>query len=386
MAKRVLLIHNTLWTHYKGSVFSELHLLLKEYNISVFVVQQAATENMRKSLGGVDLSSHKYPYILLSNKSLNSIPASMRVLQIITQIINSKATIVVIPGYADIAYWFALLSAKLMGKKCIISFDSTESDRPRRVILEVLKKMFVRCFDMGFCYGSMSNKYLSKLGMAQKRIIVRCQATDHVTIKSIHQEAYSGRSNTIRQHGFSRHNFVYVGRLSREKNIKTLLFAFAELKKRVSESKDWGMLIVGTGPDAEELASVISENNIMGVHMLGGMSWKEVPKFLALSDVLVLPSYSEPWGLVVNEAMCCGMPVIVSNKCGAAHDIVVNGQNGFIFDPSDQADLADKMSYFILNSDRIADMGSCSMEIIADYTPLHAAEQMTNGILKLLYS
>jgi glycosyltransferase involved in cell wall biosynthesis len=54
---------------------------------------------------------------------------------------------------------------------------------------------------------------------------------------------------------------------------------------------------------------------------------------LALSDVLVLPSYSEPWGLVVNEAMACGMPVIVSEKCGCAPDLVQNGKNGISINP-----------------------------------------------------
>jgi glycosyltransferase involved in cell wall biosynthesis len=386
MQIKVLLIHNTLWSHYKAAVFSELYLLLKERNIDLIVIQQAVTEGMRKNLGDIDLSLHKYPSVLLSDKSLDSISSITRIVKLVCQVIKSNSNVVIIPGYSDIAYWFALLAAKVMGKRCIISFDSTEADKPRKFFSEILKKIFIAQFKMGFCYGTSSGRYLNKLGMTEEKIYIRCQATDNTEIEAIHTHALSSREQIIRQHGFRQRNFVYVGRLSREKNIDTLLAAYVSLKRRFPSAQEWGLLIIGAGPEEERLTKTISEKNIQDVHLLGGMSWKQVPEFFALADVLVLPSYSEPWGLVVNEAMACGMPVIVSERCGAAGDIVLEGDNGFTFDPNNEAGLIDKMSYYVLHPERIAVMGQRSREIIACYSPHNAALEMTGGILDLVHS
>jgi glycosyltransferase involved in cell wall biosynthesis len=105
---------------------------------------------------------------------------------------------------------------------------------------------------------------------------------------------------------------------------------------------------------------------------------------LALSDVLVLPSYSEPWGLVVNEAMACGMPVIVSEKCGCAPDLVQNGKNGISINPYDGKSLTDALNFFIENPTKIEVMGRVSKEIIEEYTPQKVAQEMYLGFKRCL--
>jgi len=108
------------------------------------------------------------------------------------------------------------------------------------------------------------------------------------------------------------------------------------------------------------------------------------PEFYALADVLVLPSFSEPWGLVVNEAMVCGLPVIVSNRAGASFDLVKNGKNGFTFNPYDWKELAELMRKFTKGEVDIKEMGYNSKEIIREYTPEKAARQMLVGIKQIL--
>ena len=101
-----------------------------------------------------------------------------------------------------------------------------------------------------------------------------------------------------------------------------------------------------------------------------------MPPFLAQSDVLILPSKSEPWGLVVNEAMVCGMPVIVSETCGCVADLVKNDLNGFTFDPGNEKELERAMQFFIQNPEKIPAMGKASEKLIAPFSSKQVARQM----------
>lgn len=104
---------------------------------------------------------------------------------------------------------------------------------------------------------------------------------------------------------------------------------------------------------------------------------------MALADVLVLPSYSEPWGLVVNEAMACRKAVIVSNKCGCAKDLIKEGINGFTFDPFDVSQLRQSMEYFSQSPAQAMKLGVESEKIIAKYHPKVVAQEMLLGFSKV---
>ncbi len=112
----------------------------------------------------------------------------------------------------------------------------------------------------------------------------------------------------------------------------------------------------------------------MNVFIPGFKQKDEIPKFFAVSDVLILPSISEPWGLVVNEAMAAGLPVLVSRKCGCYPDIVKDNENGFSFDPFDKNELFGFMKEIVNGKIDLKKMGESSLKIIKDYTPERAAE------------
>ena len=109
----------------------------------------------------------------------------------------------------------------------------------------------------------------------------------------------------------------------------------------------------------------LSEN----VKMPGFQQYRELPLYYGLASVFILPSTTEQWGLVVNEAMASGLPVLVSNRCGCAPDLVEEGRNGYTFDPFDQTNLADLMLRISDDGcDREA-MGRVSRKIIAEWSP-----------------
>lgn len=140
--------------------------------------------------------------------------------------------------------------------------------------------------------------------------------------------------------GIKENDFVilYVGRLSTEKAPLICLDAYRRL-----DNKNKKLFVVGDGPMRKEFEEYIRNFNIKNVKLTGFQSRKNLPDFYTVADVLVLPSFRETWGIVINEAMCFGLPIITSDKIGAAVDLVREDYNGFIFPSGD----AEKLSICI---------------------------------------
>jgi glycosyltransferase involved in cell wall biosynthesis len=346
----------------------------------LLVIQIAENEGSRRGLGPSDLALHRYPYRLLFEGNFESSGTVRRCIRLCREIYSYRPGIVVLLGYSDISSWCALIISSLMGITRIIAFDSTAIDRPRVWYFELVKKIFVRSCNGAFAYGSKSKEYLMQLGMPPGNIFINCQAVHNEEIAAVHANAAPYRDKRVADLGAKQRNFIYVGRLSEEKNIRLLMSAFSKLKASDPAAAEWGLILVGDGP----LRQTLEKDRISDIVFTGGKLWREVPEYFALADVFILPSSSEPWGLVVNEAMVCGLPVIVSDRCGAACDLVVSGENGFVFDPYNENELLDRMRYFIANHGSIRKMGECSEKIIAQYTPENAASRMYDGIQSVL--
>ena len=114
--------------------------------------------------------------------------------------------------------------------------------------------------------------------------------------------------------------YLYVGRLSPEKNVDYIVDRFSDNKKNLT--------IVGSGPLLEELKSKASSN----ISFLGYIENRVLPEIFDSHDVLILPSESEAWGLVIDEALWHGIPVLVSNSVGCCEDLVLNTSAGIVFD------------------------------------------------------
>ncbi len=195
-------------------------------------------------------------------------------------------------------------------------------------------------------------------------------------------QAYDKHKNIVKENLFNEictnKNFLFVGRLSSEKNIISLLRAFNAV---CHLDKNWGLLILGNGPQKLEIESFILEKNLnKRVHLIGFVQQDEIAKYYSFSDVFILPSKSEPWGLVVNEAMLCSMPVIVSNRCGCETELVNEGVNGFSFDPFDTLELQKLMEGFIKGKFDIKLMGRESLRIVKQHSPEKIATTISNRL------
>lgn len=375
----VLIIHNVLWAHYKSLVFEELFKISqKDENFKLLVVQIAVTERSRVSMGSLDRSTIAYPYELIQDGILEEVPLKKRITGMLSAIKRFKPDVVNITGYYDLAFWVVLFYCKLNGIKTILSNESTAGDHQRKGFKERLKAFFVRQFDGFFNFGTLSAKYMTELGARPHQLLVNKNCVDNQSIRSIYKNAYLNREQSQINQNLHQHNFIFVGRLIPFKNLPVLMEAFQEALAQ-TKARNWGLILLGDGEQKVELEKIVSENGFKQISFLPSVGWKEVPTYLALADVLVLPSYSEPWGLVVNEAMACGMPVIVSERCGCAPDLVQNQRNGIIINPYSGKELANALASFMDGSYSIHDMGRVSEKIIEEYTPQIVAKEMYEG-------
>lgn len=367
---RILIIHNQLWAHYKSKLFSEIYKAIKQdYPKSVLKVAQISPyEKSRKGMVYNEGYTYEYPYQLLFDACLEEIPFTSRLKALFRQFHEFKPTVLNITGYFDWAQVLLMFYAKLRGVRVVLSSESSSDDHNRHFLKEQLKKFIVNRADSYFCFGTTSANYLESLGVNKRKITVKNAA---VIDDEIIRYKYVQATEIKNDNGIT---FIYVGRLSKEKNLNLLIKAFINSVNTFDTNLN--LKIVGTGPQKKELESIASE--YPQISFEGSKPWYEIPNYLAKSDVLILPSKSEPWGLVVNEAMICGMPVIVSTKCGCVVDLVKNKINGFTFEPTNQKELEDAMSYFIKEPTAIRKMGQASVEIIKPFSVVKVARAMVN--------
>jgi glycosyltransferase involved in cell wall biosynthesis len=174
---------------------------------------------------------------------------------------------------------------------------------------------------------------------------------------------------------------LYVGRLAIEKNIDAMLYAFQKVHTELSDAE---LIIVGTGPEEPRLRSMVADLNLSAsVKFSGALRGKDLFDQYSNATCLVLPSKSEPWGLVVNESLHYGCPVIVSEYCGCVPELVVHGETGYVFNPDDSAELAKRMLDILDWSNSKSTALRC-ISLMEDYTPEHAAQSIYEGIKRLL--
>lgn len=379
---RVLIVHNQLWAHYKSKLFHEIDRAIQWADPAdeLLVAQIALYEASRKVMQNDDTITYDYPYQVLFERSLDQVSFRER-REALFRIFNEyQPDVLNITGYFDWAQVLLMFYARRKGVKVVISSESSSVDHNRSGWKETIKKVIVGRANAFFCFGKTSAEYLESLGVVKSAIKVRNAAViDEQVIRQRYDDAKKELGNNA--NAVSK-KFVYVGRLAPEKNLNTLMLAFAQTLKKTGS--DWQLLFVGGGPEKDNLEQLAADSGIAGkVIFAGGFPWYQVPGWLAQSDVLVLPSKSEPWGLVVNEAMVCGLPVIVSETCGCADDLVRDGVNGFTFDHMQQADLERHLTWFVKNPDRIAGMGQESLKLIAPFASGPVAAQMAEAYREL---
>ncbi len=238
--------------------------------------------------------------------------------------------VVLVPGYYTLPAVTAALWARLHRSASVLMTESTAYDHPRVGWKEWAKGLLLRAlFDWAVAGGQEHRAYLAQLGFPTERTAQFYDVVDNAFFAQ-GTDALRGQSGV--DFGLpAGPYFVYVGRFAEEKNVSRLLESWVAYRR---EGGSWPLVLVGDGPLAPSLREKAAESGFgMDVFFPGLKSSRALLPYYAFAGCFVLPSTREPWGLVVNEAMASGLPVLVSDRCGCAVDLVEPGRNGFVFPP-----------------------------------------------------
>jgi glycosyltransferase involved in cell wall biosynthesis len=262
--------------------------------------------------------------------------------------------------------------------RVILTLDNTKDDHVRRLIVERVKAAYLPAFD-GFSVGGIRTRdYLIHLGVSPGRIQPGWCCVDNAQI-----EALVAASRPRAPLGPNDGYLLCVSRMVPNKNLPFLVHAYARYRRQLDLALTrWPLVIVGDGPDRQAVVDAIQSNGVEESVTLPGAtsSLEDTCKYYANARAFVLPSVqNEPWGSVVNEAMAAALPVLVSERCGCAPDLVSDGANGFRFNPQDASDLAERIVWLHEHQSELQQMGRESQLIVNRYSP----EQFASNVLAL---
>lgn len=358
-ANNVVVIHNIISPH----VTPLFDLLAKKVDLTVLYCSK--TEKNRSW----DHKPTNFKY-----KTLPNISVSIRGKDLFTYFINPtiiseikklSPDIVVIAGWDLFATQIAFLYCLIKGIKIILWSGSTAFEPSwRRKITLPLVKFIIKNVHAYIAYGTRAKEYLIKLGANPSKIFISFNTTD--ISKFISKPKPKILRNLKVKLGLKKNVLMYYGQFIERKGADLLLEAFSKVKKDLD---DYTLLLVGDGDYRVFLESKIRDLNLKDVVIIPNVGDDNINMYYKIASVFVLPSREEVWGLVINQSMAAGLPVIVSDAAGSSVDLVKNGKNGFVFKSQNLNDLTTKIKDICTNKSMIKLMGNESKLYIKKFSP-----------------
>jgi glycosyltransferase involved in cell wall biosynthesis len=288
--------------------------------------------------------------------------------------------VVVVPGWASSWANSMLGWATDNRVPAILMSESQAIDVDRVRWREWIKRRIVGTYSAAIVGGRRHVQYLEQLGMPSDRIMNGYDVVDNEHFAAGATRA-RGRADQLKQElGLPKTFFLASARFVEKKNLPRLIEAFGRYRMKAG-SVAWSLVILGDGELRPVLEQDIRDRGLSSSVLLPGFKqYDALPDYYGLAGAFVHVSTSEQWGLVVNEAAASGLPVIVSDRCGCAPELVASGVNGFVVDPDDVESMAGAMCRIASpECDRVA-MGMRSQEIVGRWGPKTFAKSLQRAI------
>ena len=265
------------------------------------------------------------------------------------------------------------------GVPLVVMSESARGDEPRTWWKEIIKRRIVDFYSAALVGGQRHVEYLVELGVPQERIFTGYDVVDNdyfarcvLEIRDSHlRRGYGGQAafEIRKEYGLPENYFLASARFIEKKNLPSLIRAYAEYREKWKGHTPWDLVLLGDGPLRETLNTQLSTFNLHShVHLPGFKQYDELPVYYAFANAFVHASTTEQWGLVVNEAIASGLPIIVSDRCGCVPELVQG--NGFTFDPMNEHELAAQMSKMaLLPVEERKTFADASYKIAANFVP-----------------
>jgi 1,2-diacylglycerol 3-alpha-glucosyltransferase len=319
-----------------------------------------------------------------------------------------KLDVCFIPSYSPRQPLAALLAARSLGIRTVLMIDSHKGTMRARRLGTWLKRRLVGLFDAALVGGTPQMTYVESLGMHRDAIFLGYDAVDNEYFARRAAEARSRAAELRHRFDLPERYFLSLGRFLPKKNLSALIRAYRRFLDSSIGTKTH-LVMVGSGEEETSLRMLCDELRLPvynkmgartefldssiadsrpGVHFYGFRQIEENAVFYALADAFILPSAIEEWGLVINEALSCGLPVVVSETVGCAEDLLPKGspesvetstgwkpqlakcirRNGFVFDPNSVSSLADALLALDADPELRKAMGHAGRLVVEEFS------------------
>jgi glycosyltransferase involved in cell wall biosynthesis len=289
---------------------------------------------------------------------------------------------IIIYGYVYFTYWLAFLGAWLTGTPILMRGEANLLNyRPgwKRAIKRLgLTALFHGCASC-LPIGRANADYYLHYGVPESKLFLAPYSVDNEFFMTAAQ-GFAAESKCLKarlgiDEGLPA--ILYASKMTPRKRAMDLLQAFHRL---VQEGVQAQLLFVGDGEEHRRLEMYAEQHQLSNVRFLGFRNQSEMPQFYAIADIFVLPSAVEPWGLVINEAMCAGVPIVATDQVAAATDLIEHERNGYVYPVGNIGMLTQYLHKLLANPIQRVTMGRYSLEIISHWS----YKECIDGILNAL--
>ena len=287
-----------------------------------------------------------------------------------------------IHGHGYITHVLTILAARIAGipilMRCETHTKLARTGWKKRAQRPLLRALYGLC-SRYLAIGSDNAAFYKWLGLAEKNIFLVPYAVDNNRYGELSKLSRTDRLQARKALGINDQLpvILFASKFQTKKRPEDLATACAQLWE---EGIDFHLVLAGSGELEGKLRAMLLPKYDQYTHFPGFVNQGDLPKLYGSADVFVLPSDYEPWGLVVNEAMCCGLPIVASDAVAAGTDLVRNGENGFRFKTGDIEDLKNALKPLLLDGGLRKKMSAKSKEIMSNWS----FEDSREGLLKAI--
>jgi len=362
---KVLIVHNDFRVYWKGRLLF-LKKYLQERGIDFYAIELFG----KGSPYSFDTYENKEQWwtCLFPDKSYDEISIATIRETFLNKINEINPDVVIAGSIVFFAGALGLRWAKNNHKKFIMFDDAKPSQIKRNFFVQWVKDLITMQIDGLWLPSKDYNEAYRKFIDKDSLVFYGYNCIDNDLFKF----------RAKREMDFT--TIICVARLVPIKNIDYLLRAWKLIEKR---RPNYRLVIIGDGPEFVNLNELTLHMGLKTIVFLGAVNNSDIPTYFYNSAAFVLPSLSESWGLVVNEAMASGLPILISNKINASNTLLKEGINGFGFEPSNVKNIAEKIISFIdLNIEEKRKMSENSSKIINSMNYENMGEELVSMLTR----
>ena len=337
---------------YRVDFFNDVNSLMP---ITV-LYEQTPEEQKHRSTEWFTDNKQSFEYVYLKNRG-----NKVKISTILKELRNRKYDISLIMGYTKWSEMISIIWLRLHRRPYLLSVDGGFAKPNESIINKVVKRFFICGATAYLSTGEITDDYLMYYG-AKKERIHRIPFTSLREKDILESPISKEEKKQLREElGLDEaHIVVSVGQFIHRKGYDVLL------KSCLGLNKDIGIYIIGSDP-TDKYISFKEEHKLENVHFVGFKKKEELKKYYSAADLFVLPTREDIWGLVINEAMAYGLPIITTDKCIAGIELV-DQKNGAIVPAEDSVALHNAIIDILSDNERLRSMAIVSNNRIKDYT------------------